>query len=91
MSGGARELTAGLGVAVSWGLTYIAQAGATRWPSGRRSTNTLWGQLNGNRGGRAALSTLRLTQASALREPLTLGSADDPSLNSQTSEQLASS
>jgi hypothetical protein len=76
---GAAELSEGLGTRVEPGLIYAGQAGATRWPSGKRSTNTLWGRLNGmHLGGRAKLSTFRLTLASALREPLQLSSADDP-------------
>lgn len=64
---GAADLSRGLGHAVSPGLIYAGQAGATRWPSGTTSSNTLWGRLNGmHLGGRADLSTFRLTLAAIL-------------------------
>jgi hypothetical protein len=64
---GAADLTRGLGHAVSPGLIYAGQAGATRWPSGKASSNALWGRLIGmHLGGRANLSTFRLTLAAIL-------------------------
>lgn len=39
---GAQELTAGLGHRVPKGLIYAGLAGATHWPSGKKSSNTLW-------------------------------------------------
>jgi len=39
---GAKDLTRGLGLPVECGLIYAGLAGATRWPSGKRSNNTLW-------------------------------------------------
>ena len=39
---GARELTVGLGHPINPGLIYAGQAGATHWPSGKPSSNTLW-------------------------------------------------
>lgn len=39
---GALELADGLGHHISKGMIYAGLAGATRWPSGRRSSNTLW-------------------------------------------------
>lgn len=39
---GAADLTRGLGMSVEAGLVYAGLAGATRWPSGQRSQNTLW-------------------------------------------------
>ena len=39
---GAAALSSGLGLPVEPGLIYAGLAGATRWPSGRRSRNTLW-------------------------------------------------
>lgn len=39
---GALELTRGLGHRVVAGLIYAGQAGATHWPSGKTSSNTLW-------------------------------------------------
>jgi len=59
---GAGDLTHGFGHGVAAGLLYAGQAGATRWPSGRRSSNTLWGRLAGmHLGGRSGLSTFRLS------------------------------
>jgi hypothetical protein len=34
-------------VLIEAGLIYAGLAGATRWPSGKRSTNTLWSRLQG--------------------------------------------
>lgn len=39
---GALELTAGLGYRITTGMIYAGLAGATHWPSGKRSSNTLW-------------------------------------------------
>jgi hypothetical protein len=64
---GAHELSAGLGVVIDEGLIYVGLAGATRWPSGRRSSNTLWSRISGmHLGGNQDFSTLRLTLASVL-------------------------
>lgn len=59
---GAIELSAGLGVHLDRGLIYAGLAGATRWPSGRRSSNTLWSRISGmHLGGRHEFSTFRRT------------------------------
>lgn len=64
---GARELSAGLDAAVSAGLVYIGQAGATSWPSGGRSDATLLTRIGGNHlRGRVKTSTWRQTLASVL-------------------------
>lgn len=64
---GAADLTEGLGHVVHEGLIYAGLAGATRWPSGKRSTNTLWGRLNGmHLGKRHKFSTFRRTIGSVL-------------------------
>ncbi|MEX0745353.1 MAG: DUF6884 domain-containing protein [Phycisphaeraceae bacterium] len=39
---GAADLSSGLDLPIEPGLVYGGLAGATRWPSGRRSRNTLW-------------------------------------------------
>ncbi len=44
---GAADLSGGHGYPVPGGLIYAGQAGATRWPSGKRSQNTLWGRITG--------------------------------------------
>lgn len=66
---GAEHLTAGLGQALRPGLIYAGLAGATRWPSGRASGNTLWTRLVGmHLGKKARFSTFRLTLGSILME-----------------------
>ncbi|WP_198950146.1 DUF6884 domain-containing protein [Kineosporia sp. A_224] len=78
---GAADLTRGAGLPVHEGLIYAGLAGATRWPSGKRSTNTLWSRLAGmHLGGRAELSTFRRTLAGLLRGPLAMTSEDDARL-----------
>ena len=39
---GAQKLTFGLGHLLPMGMIYAGLAGATRWPSGKQSSNTLW-------------------------------------------------
>lgn len=81
-SEGARDLSVGLGTEVLPGLIYAGQAGATRWPSGGRSKNTLWDRLvRMHLDGRARFSTFRRTHGSLLLEPLGLRDADDPALS----------
>lgn len=64
---GAEDLGRGLGIPVQPGMIYAGQAGATRWPSGKKSTNTLWSRLVGmHLGKKASLSTFRLTVGSIL-------------------------
>lgn len=64
---GAEELSAGLGQQLSPGLIYAGLAGATRWPSGRPSANTLWSRIAGmHLGGRHEFSTFRRTLGSIL-------------------------
>jgi hypothetical protein len=79
---GARDLSAGLGAALLPGLIYAGQAGATRWPSGGRSKNTLWDRLVGmHLDGSSNFSTFRLTLGSVLLEPLGLQHVDDSALS----------
>jgi hypothetical protein len=78
---GAVDLSVGLERSVSPGLIYAGQAGATRWPSGRRSANTLWARLIGmHLDGPANFSTFRLTLGSILLGPLQMRHVDDPAL-----------
>jgi hypothetical protein len=78
---GAADLSRGLGHPVAAGLIYAGQAGATRWPSGKRSGNTLWGRIAGmHLGGTAEFSTFRRTLAATLRAVLSLSSENDPQL-----------
>jgi hypothetical protein len=65
---GASALTSGLGHRVDPGLIYAGLAGATRWPSGQRSSNTIRGRLIGmHRDGSVNFSTFRQTLAVALK------------------------
>ncbi|KRF37396.1 DUF6884 domain-containing protein [Nocardioides sp. Soil805] len=71
---GAVDLSAGLGLPLEPGLIYAGLAGATRWPSGRPSSNTLWSRITGmHLGGRHEFSTFRRTLgcilANARHEP----------------------
>lgn len=64
---GAADLAVGLGCSISSGLIYAGLAGATRWPSGKRSTNTLWSRISGmHLGRRHNLSTFRLSLGSVI-------------------------
>lgn len=64
---GAADLSRGLGLTIEPGLIYAGLAGATRWPSGKRSTNTLWSRIAGmHLGGRHEFSTFRRTLGSIL-------------------------
>lgn len=64
---GATELSEGLGCPVSAGLMYLGQAGATKWPSGARSDNTLGGRITGmHLAGNRRMSTLRRSLAGVL-------------------------
>ena len=59
---GAQDLGRGLGLPVQPGLIYAGLAGATRWPSGKQSTNTLWSRIAGMHLGRKhEFSTFRRT------------------------------
>ena len=71
------------------GLIYAGQAGATRWPSGKRSRNTLWGRITGmHLGGAAEFSTFRRTLAAILRLVLSLTAEDDPQLSAWINARL---
>lgn len=86
---GASDLTVGLGGHVKAGLIYVGQAGATRWPSDRRSSNTLQGRLVGmHLGSWAACSTFRHTLGAALRRPLVLEGPGDVRLYGWMQEHL---
>ncbi|PND57507.1 hypothetical protein CRM90_10875 [Mycobacterium sp. ENV421] len=66
---GAADISDGLGLPVSPGLIYAGLAGATRWPSGKRSTNTLWLRIaTMHLGGNHEFSTFRRTLGAILAE-----------------------
>ncbi|AEV71520.1 hypothetical protein MycrhN_0890 [Mycolicibacterium rhodesiae NBB3] len=59
---GAEDLSRGLALEVKPGLIYAGLAGATRWPSGQRSNNTLWLRImTMHLGGNHEFSTFRRT------------------------------
>lgn len=58
-------------------LLYVGQAGATHWPSGRRTTATLKSRIRGNHiRGNLSSSTFRHTISALLRGPLDLRLAE---------------
>jgi hypothetical protein len=64
---GAVDLTNGLGHQVTTGMIYAGLAGATRWPSGKRSSNTLWLRIaKMHMGSNHDLSTFRHTLGAIL-------------------------
>jgi hypothetical protein len=66
---GAGDLSRGIGKRIEPELIYAGLAGATRTRSGRRSTNTLWGRLQGmHLGSRNEFSTFRRSLGSILAE-----------------------
>lgn len=86
---GADDLSRGLGLPVPAGLIYAGQAGATRWPSGKRSGSTLWGRIVGmHLGGAAEFSTFRRTLAAILSRPLGMTGEDDSQLSVWIKEHL---
>src|SRR5450631_224874 len=86
---GAVALTSGLGHHVDAGLIYVGQAGATRWPSGRRSCNSLRGRPVGiHRDGSVNFSTFRRTLTASLNI-VTGGRADEGPLTEWMQQHLA--
>ncbi|MFW2238797.1 DUF6884 domain-containing protein [Rhodococcus opacus] len=78
---GASDLADGLDIQISCGLIYAGLAGATRWPSGKRSTNTLWSRIVGmHLGGRHEFSTFRRTLGSILANADRSPSIDEDAL-----------
>jgi len=77
---GAAALASGLGHRVDPGIIYVGQAGATRWPSGQRSPNSLRGRLIGmHRDGTVNFSAFRRNLAASL-SLLGAGRADEGAL-----------
>lgn len=86
---GARDLTRGLGTGVSPGLIYAGQAGATRWPSGRRSGSTLRERIVGmHLQGNIEFSTFRRTLWAILRAPLAFDESSEAGLSEWMAEHL---
>ena len=74
----AQELLLPTAAGISVGrLLYVGQAGATHWPSGRKSTATLKSRIRTNHiRGNLSSSTFRHTISALLREPLNLRLAE---------------
>jgi hypothetical protein len=70
---GAADLSRGLGVTIAPGRVYLGQAGATKWPSGKKGLTTLARQIGETHlGGRVRASDLRFSLAAALHGELRL-------------------
>lgn len=78
---GVEDLTDGLGLEVDPGLIYSGLAGATRWPSGKRSNNTLWSRvMTMHLGGNHEFSTFRLTLGAIVARSNGVTQIDEDSL-----------
>ncbi|USI91689.1 DUF6884 domain-containing protein [Rhodococcus pyridinivorans] len=86
---GAADLAAGLGETIAPGLIYAGLAGATRWPSGKRSTNTLWSRIAGmHLGGRHEFSTFRRSLGSIIAHASDSATIDENELTVWMSRHL---
>ena len=86
---GARELSQGLGEALSQGRIYAGQTGATKWPSGKTGAMTLAKRVGRNHlRGTIRGSTFRLTLAAILRQPLALVVLAPRRLNTASEQRL---
>lgn len=79
---GGRDLSRGLDLQLRPGLIYAGLAGATHWPSGKRSTNTLWLRIQSmHLGKKVRFSTFRLTLGSILATTVGADQIDEASLS----------
>lgn len=86
---GAADLTEGLGVRIPHGLIYVGLAGATRWPSGKRSTSTLWSRITTmHLGGNHEFSTLRRSLGSILAHEAKSPTIDEAALSAWMNQHL---
>lgn len=86
---GAVDLAVGLDQPVTPGLIYAGLAGATRWPSGKRSTNTLWSRIAGmHLGGKHEFSTFRRTLGSILAHADGRATIDEDALTDWMKQHL---
>ena len=87
--GGASDLSLGLDNPVGAGLIYAGQTGATKWPSGKRGSQTLAARVGGNHlRGSTRGSTFRLTLAACLSAQLGLRAAAPRRLDPVSEENL---
>jgi hypothetical protein len=86
---GAVDLSRGLGLLVECGLIYAGLAGATRWPSGKRSKNTLWSRvMTMHLGGNHEFSTFRRTLGAILAEATGAARIDEMRLTQWMNDHL---
>ncbi len=86
---GAHDLSVGLNIGLKPGLIYAGLAGATRWPSGKRSNNTLWSRVAGmHLANNHALSTFRFTLAALLSHRIGSTPVDEAALTHWMQEHL---
>lgn len=79
---GAAALSSGLGLPIEPGLIYAGLAGATRWPSGQRSQNTLWLRIaTMHLAGNHEFSTFRRTLGAILAAEIGSTSVDEQALS----------
>jgi hypothetical protein len=80
---GALELTDALECDLTAGLIYVGLAGATQWPSGKPSSNTLWSRIESmHLGAKHEFSTLRRTIGAILAKAEGRGEIDEGALTS---------
>jgi hypothetical protein len=84
---GLDQLSAITGVALP-PLIYVGQTGATKWPSGRRSTATLRTRLRTHATASISSSTFRLTLAAFLADELSLVRAKPGRLDRESNQRL---
>ncbi len=86
---GAEQLALGLGFPMAAGMIYAGLAGATKWPSGRRSTNTLRKRIRDmHLGGRHEFSTFRRTLGAILVKARDEAEIDEIALTEWMHEHL---
>jgi hypothetical protein len=86
---GAADLSRGLELPLPPGLIYAGLAGATRWPSGKRSANTLWSRIAGmHLGGNHEFSTFRRTLGAILASAAGLDRIDESRLTTWMYDHL---
>lgn len=86
---GADVLSSGLGMPIEPGLIYAGLAGATRWPSGQRSRNTLWLRIaTMHLAGNHEFSTFRRTLGAILAAEVGSTDVDEPKLSEWMRDHL---